>query len=272
MKTISFNHGNLKDYDYIVVNSSAGKDSQTSLRAIVSLADRNNYPRERIIVSHQCLGRMEWPGTQDLARAQAEHYGLEFIVTKYRNRHSEPLSLLEYVSNRGKWPDNKNRYCTSDFKRGPGGRVLTMLRKRLGKKVKVLYVFGFRAEESPNRAKKPVFEINERQSNGVKDIRNYLPIHDWTESEVWADIEESGVPHHEAYDLGMPRLSCMFCIFAPKPALIIAGRAHPELLDEYIELEKKINHTFRHNFSLVEVREAIEKDEEPGAMNGSWNM
>ena len=36
-------------------------------------------------------------------------------------------------------------------------------------------------------------------------------------------IRRSGVPYHYAYDFGMPRLSCMFCFYAPKSALRLAG-------------------------------------------------
>ena len=37
----------------------------------------------------------------------------------------------------------------------------------------------------------------------------------WKVEDVWARIKASGVEHHKAYDLGMSRLSCCFCVFAP---------------------------------------------------------
>ncbi len=205
---------------------------------------------------------------------QADHYGLEFVVTKYRNIKGEELSLLDYVEKRGKWMGGGARYCTSDFKRGPGGRVLTMLKERSGHKVKILYVFGFRRQESPARDKKVPFELNKVQTGKgkAKEVYNYLPIHEWKEDEVWADIEESGVPHHYAYDLGMPRLSCVYCIYAGKASLMIAGKANPELLDRYVEVEEKINHRFAVKVSMKEVKEAIENNEPVGAVSGAWNM
>ena len=80
------------------------------------------------------------------------------------------------------------------------------------------------------------------------------------------------MPYHPAYDLGMPRLSCVFCIFAPKAALLIAGKANPELLDEYCRIETKINHTFRVGQSMNDLRDAITAGEQPGKMDGVWNM
>lgn len=263
---------NLSDYRWIVVNSSGGKDSQTALRYVVSLADEQGFPRDHIVVSHQDLGRMEWQGTKDLAKAQADHYGIRFEVSKYRNKMGQELTLLDYVRNRGKWPSSTNRYCTSEFKRSPGSRVITKLRREAPGHV--LSVFGFRAEESPARAKKPVWAINDRISTKAYQVIEWLPIHDWTTDQVWADIRSSGVPHHQAYDLGMPRLSCCFCIFAPKAALMIAGKANPDLLDEYVKLEAEIGHTFQHNKPIANIQSALQSGEDPNEseMDGNWNM
>ena len=64
-----------------------------------------------------------------------------------------------------------------------------------------------------------------------------------------------GVEYHKAYDLGMPRLSCIFCVFAPKAALKIAAKHNPELYNEYCRVEEKIGHTFRKGFSLSELKD-----------------
>ncbi|MEO0797458.1 MAG: phosphoadenosine phosphosulfate reductase family protein [Verrucomicrobiota bacterium] len=259
-------------WEWIVVNSSAGKDSQTALRTVVEECDQQGVSRDRIVVSHQDLGHMEWDGTRELVEKQAAHYGLRVEVSRYRNKDGDELSLLDYVRKRGKWPDSKNRFCTSEFKRGPGGRVITKLfRERPGP---ILNVYGFRDEESTARAKKQSFVRNGRFSTKTREVWDWLPIRNWSEGEVWRSIRESGVPHHEAYDLGMPRLSCSFCIFAPKAALMIAGRARPDLLNEYCDLEEEIGHTFQNGRSISEIRAAIQAGEiiESEALHGAWNM
>ena len=151
----------------------------------------------------------------------------------------------------------------------------------MGEDCKILNVFGFRAEESPARAKRKVLTLNPKAStkerpNGtrMREVWDWLPIHNWTEDEVWTSIRESGVPFHDAYNLGMPRLSCVFCIFAPKTALMIAGAHNPELLDEYVALEEEIGHDFQHKKPIADIKKALENGEQPDTddLTGCWNM
>ena len=213
---------------------------------------------DRLVAVHADLGRVEWAGTKELAETQANHYGIPFRVERKRTATGEEIDLLEGIRRRGKWPSSTTRYCTSDWKRGPATRTITALTPTGGK---VLNCFGFRAQESPARKKRPAFSEYNHGDHGAtksRQVFEWLPIHDMLESEVWTDIKASGVPYHSAYDLGMPRLSCVFCIFAPRPALIIAGHANKNLLREYVELEKKMDHTFRQYQTLADVLAAVE--------------
>jgi len=256
-------------FDLIIINSSGGKDSLCALFEVMELAKIQNYDTNKIVVSHQDLGEMEWHGTKDLVKKQADLFGLKTYQSKRRDRNGYEENLLEYVERRGKWPSNKQRYCTSDFKRGPGGRVVTELTK--GKNCKVLYVFGFRKDESPSRAKKETLQINKQLSTKIRLVYDWLPIHDWDKEKVWLTIKNNDLPYHPAYDLGMPRLSCCFCIFSPFDALVIAGQHNPKLLNRYVEVEKKIGHTFRSGFSIKSVQEAILINYNPKSIN-DWVM
>lgn len=258
----------ISDYDVVLVNSSAGKDSQAMLDYVCELASASNV-LGRVVVVHADLGRVEWQGTRDLAERQALHYGVRFEVT------TRPQGdLLEHVAQRRMWPDSKNRYCTSDHKRGQVAKVMTKLAREIwdgagevpypasaARPVHILNCMGLRRDESPKRAKMLPFARNARASNGRRLVDDWLPIHEWTVDQVWARIKASGVEHHRAYDLGMPRLSCCFCVFAPRAALVIAGRHNPQLLDEYIAVERSIGHTFRHGLSIETVRDAIRSGE-----------
>jgi hypothetical protein len=55
---------------------------------------------------------------------------------------------------------------------------------------------------------------------------------------------------------------------------VIAGKDKPELLQEYVDVEREIGHTFRVNLSLAEVQRAVQEDEQPDlvALDGAWNM
>lgn len=267
--TTKGNKMDLNQYDKIIINSSAGKDSLAMLHHIAMMADDQDVDRSKLVVVHADLGRAEWQGTRELAEEQANLYGLEFRAV------SRSQDLLDQIEARGMWPSNKARYCTSDHKRDQIAKVFTQLAKEanLCRPIKILNAMGIRAQESPARAKKVEFESNKRATGKGqrKIVDNWLPILEWTEDQVWATIKDNDLPSHPAYDLGMPRLSCVFCVFAPKAALVIAGKANPDLLDTYVEIEERINHDFRQGFKIAEVRDAIAQGEtaEPVA---SWTM
>lgn len=281
----------LHHYDAVEISSSAGKDSVAMLAHVVGLADTQNYPRDQIHVVHSDLGRVEWVGTKDLAAKQAAHYDLDFrVVTRPQG------DLLDHIRKLGIFPTPTRRYCTSDHKRAQIHKALTKIAREIAatdpntfrrhgsdrregtRAVRILTCIGFRAEESPGRAKAEVFSVDKRATGKglVKQVDIWLPIHNWTLDRVWDVIRAEGLPYHYAYDLGMPRLSCVFCIFAPKKALLVAGANNRELLDEYVELESEINHTFKHGFALKEIQEELNAGVEVPIIDpkdaGAWNM
>lgn len=267
----------LATYDWILVNSSAGKDSQAMLDLVVECC-RATGTLSRVVVVHCDLGRVEWRGTRELAEEQARHYGLRFEVVR-RSQND----LLDHVRARGKWPDPARRYCTSDHKRAPVRRLMTALAKEwrdarppTKAPCRILNCMGMRAQESPGRAKLVPFDHDDDASNGRRCVDTWLPIHGWLVEHVWERIRASGVPHHRAYDLGMPRLSCCFCIFAPEDALMISGEHNPELLAEYVEVERVTGHGFKKNLHLRVIKERLDRGErvKPTASDdgGCWNM
>jgi 3'-phosphoadenosine 5'-phosphosulfate sulfotransferase (PAPS reductase)/FAD synthetase len=253
----------LKAFDYILVNSSAGKDSQAMLTYLVGLADALGI-RDRLIVVHADLGRMEWKGTRELAERQAKHYGLRFEVIS-RNQ-----DLLDHVEARGMWPSSQARYCTSDHKRDQIAKIIRKL-KGASATTRILNCMGLRAQESPKRKKMAAFEKNGRLSTQTREVYTWLPIHSWSIEQVWDCIRESGVEHHPAYDLGMPRLSCIFCIFAPEAALQLAGKHNPDLLAEYVRVEQKIGHDFREGFQIAQIQAALAAGAQPAKIQ-DWTM
>jgi 3'-phosphoadenosine 5'-phosphosulfate sulfotransferase (PAPS reductase)/FAD synthetase len=154
-------------------------------------------------------------------------------------------------------------------------KVFTFLATRsrhLGvENVRILSCMGLRAEESPARARRSPFGFDSRASNGRRHVDVWLPLHGWSVQQVWRRIRASGVRHHPAYDLGMPRLSCCFCIFSPRSALLLAGKHNPELLAEYVEVEREIGHKFRLELPLASIQKALSQGEESGPVQ-DWLM
>jgi 3'-phosphoadenosine 5'-phosphosulfate sulfotransferase (PAPS reductase)/FAD synthetase len=259
------NHPDLTTYDYIVISTSAGKDSQAMLDYVMELAETAGVT-DRVIAVHADLGRAEWPGVGELAKEQADHYNVPLRVVKRPQG-----DLLDQIEARGMFPGPSTRYCTSDQKRGQIDKVYTALSREAGRYVNILCCIGLRAQESNARSKATPFKNDKRNSNGKRNVDTWLPIHTWTEDEVWTRIEQSGVRHHQAYDLGMPRLSCMFCIFAPKSALKLAGKANPEALEEWASLEDRIGHTITTEISLRQIADELKTDDQVGDV-ADWTM
>jgi 3'-phosphoadenosine 5'-phosphosulfate sulfotransferase (PAPS reductase)/FAD synthetase len=307
----------LADYDWIVVSTSGGKDSQTMLRQVCNLAEAAGV-LDRVVAVHADMGRVEWPGVPELAAEQAAHYGVRFEVV------SRPQGdLLQHVRDRSKtlrarakadppvpsptnryctsdhkrdqiakvmtglasetraeagkavmpWMKPSQRYCTSDHKRDQQAKLLTRLAgERRGKRpVRILQCMGMRAGESVARSKLRPFYLDKRNSNGRKRVHIWLPIHDWTVDEVWADVRASGVNYHPVYDQGMPRLSCCFCIYMPKAALVRAAQLMPDLAREYAQVEKEVGYSFRTELPMVEVIRLAESGEDVGPIT-TWEM
>ena len=263
---------NLHDFDIVLVNSSAGKDSQAMLTTLVRLADAQGFDRSKMVVVHADLGRVEWEGTAELAETQAAFYGLRF------EKVARPQGdLLDQIETRGMFPSSTARYCTSDQKTGQVARVMTALadevRARvldevglpMARPVRILNCLGLRAQESPARAKKAPWGIEKKPTGKgtVKVVTRWLPIFEMTEDEVWATIRESGVPYHPAYDAGMPRLSCCFCVLASKGALVRAAQLNPVLAKEYLAVEDRIGHRFTDALSMADIIEAAARAETP---------
>lgn len=259
----------LTSYDLLLVNTSGGKDSSVTAWIFTKLAEAQGV-KDRIVLVHATF-KEEWKGTVDLVKKQAAQLGLPLEVVERHRKDGSPDSLLEYARRRGKWPSPKQRWCTSDFKRAPIAKVITKRAPGLDRPARVLNVMGHRAQEGFKRAKMPAFQSDKRATNGRRTVEIWRPILSMKVDEVWKIIRENQIPQHRAYSLGMPRLSCVFCIYAPKEALVVAGRDNRELLQEYVDVEKEIGHRFKNDMSIAEIQVAVEA-EGPSAAIPDWNM
>ncbi len=255
----------LRAYDILLVNSSAGKDSQAMLDCVYERASAQGVA-DRITVVHADLGDVEWPGTRELAEAQANRYGVRFEVVAARE------GLLERTERRGMWPDAARRWCTSDLKRGPIRTLMTRLALELDHidRPRILNLMGLRAQESPARAKRLPLVIDDGASSGRREVTTCLPLFHWRVEHVWDRIRSGQTADlvHPAYAAGMPRLSCSFCVLAPTPALIKAAQLRPDKAREYAQLEQRIGHSFKANLTMAQIVRAAEAGENPDVT--SW--
>lgn len=264
-------------YDVIEVSTSGGKDSLTMLAKVARLA-REAGVLDRVVAIHADLGRFEWPGTREIAEAQAMHLGTRFVAVK--RPQGDFLDLVRHYRH---WPKPDSRFCTAMLKRGQILRAMTNLAREVraswprGTKrpVRILNCIGLRAEESPGRAKHSAFKERGRGTSRRQTIDVWLPIHDMGEADVFAACRASGAPMHPAYAAGLPRASCVFCIYAPRDALIVSGRANSTnstLLSEMAAVEREIGHDFKHHLPLAEVARDIAAGTLPNGPIRSWRM
>jgi len=89
--------------------------------------------------------------------------------------------------------------------------------------------------ESPRRALLAPFGHDDRASNGVRHVDQWLPVHAWDTAQ------------------GMPRLSCRFCVLASRSALVLAARLDPDGARRRADLEDAMGHQFRADVSMREI-------------------
>jgi 3'-phosphoadenosine 5'-phosphosulfate sulfotransferase (PAPS reductase)/FAD synthetase len=214
-----------------VVNHSGGKDSQAMLILL-----RRSIPRRQLIVIHAHLEGEEWDGTEEHVRATS--LGLPIIVTQAGK------TFEDMVRRRRMFPSPSNRQCTSDLKRDPIAKAIRHHLKahpELG--LRVVSCMGLRAQESASRAKAKTWKANTRESAAGRSWFDWLPIHDLSEAQVFAVIEDAQQKPLWVYGAGMRRASCQFCIMACKADLRRAAELAPDRYAARVRLEREIGHT-----------------------------
>ena len=218
----------------VALNHSGGKDSQAMTILVSRLV-----PPGQLLVVHAPLGHVEWPGTMEHIERT-----IPPDVPLIQAHTASGKSLLERIEQRGRFPDSRRRFCTSDTKRGPIERELRRYLKahpRFGGRI--VNAMGMRADESPARAKRAPWRRNDRNSRAGREWFDWLPIHGLATEQVFDVIAEAGQAPHWAYAAGMSRLSCSFCILASRSDLTRAAELRPGLYREYAALERRIGHT-----------------------------
>ena len=212
------------------VNHSGGKDSQAMLALI-----RQVVPAKQIVVVHAPLGDIEWEGVQE--HIENTIGDLPLILAKPHT------GWWDMIARRGYFPSPSYRQCTSDLKRTPIEREIRRHSKATGQTL-IVNCVGLRAEESTSRAKAETWKVNKDGSKAGRTWFEWLPIHTLTIDQVWKIIASVGQKPHWAYEAGMSRLSCSFCIMASAADLTLAAKLRPGLYRKYCQAERDMDQTF----------------------------
>lgn len=322
----------------LAISVSGGKDSQATQIAL----DREFRERGwtgQVFAVHAHLGRMEWKQTLSHCHAVADRLDMPLHVVSRPQGDllQEMQERMEKLRGTEKphFPDAKNRYCTSDQKRGPIDSILRappfpdsknryctshhksnqidkVLRSPFPSSTQryctadqkrdqilkehrqhslIVSAMGFRSGESPARAKRSVVSVQRRitakalceltpedaliaKKDGQRLALDWLPIFDWSESDVWEAMghsiselkerqmlwragchEESmaGWTAHPAYVMGNQRLSCAICILGSRNDIVNGAKHNPELYQALVEMELESGFSFRQDLRLADL-------------------
>jgi 3'-phosphoadenosine 5'-phosphosulfate sulfotransferase (PAPS reductase)/FAD synthetase len=257
-----------------VISHSGGKDSQTMAIKIHQLV-----PDDQIVWVHAPLKGVEWAGgMQQIKRYKPP--GVPLLLADAIDEEEEQKWLLEWVIMKGAWPSPGQRWCTSDFKRGPIRREVRRYADAHGYHI-IVDAQGLRAQESQDRAARAAFEPlateHGKKSRALGIEREWYawsPIKWDSTEEIFQTIHEAGQTPMWTYVEGMTRSSCAFCIMASRGDLTRAAQLAPDLYAAYVAVEEHIGHTIhtrrgkRHEREAYALRHRLGKDwaDDPSAV------
>lgn len=241
----------------VALGISGGKDSVAMAHAVVQYLDSIGHTGPRVLV-HCDLGLIEWRSTLQLCHDVAEQFGLELLVCRplremiesWKARWQRNLSRYSKLGCAKlilPFPTAGMRFCTADKVRA----ICDALTERYPGHV-ILSATGVRGEESGKRARMPVCAPQPKLTRAKKKCSgyNWNAIHHWTEEEVFAYIDEHGLPLHEVYSVyGGSRLSCSLCVLASERDLLAALRCKDNwpAFRAIVDLEIKSGFSFQGN-------------------------
>lgn len=251
---------NTNDFDKVVVSLSGGKDSYACALWAVS-----HFPIEKIVCVHASID-IDWNETRQVCIDQCDQLGLPLVFVKAVDNKGKEIGFLDVLT-RGKtkrngekvenlFPDRGQfRWCTSTLKTGPINKFIRTL------KGNVLSIVGERKAESGKRKARLIKDGYLKFEASLSTKKDRLvtvchPIADYTDGQVWALNHLNNAIVHPCYAWGLSRASCALCIYSNKKEIELAKKHAPNIVEDYLNAEKKISHTFGYR-AATKTRAAI---------------
>lgn len=244
----------LRDGAVLVLSVSGGKDSDAMCHHLLERRQAEGWSGDVMMVHADLGSRVEWQQTPDYVQNLAHRKGIPLHVVRWTHGDLIDRIWQRYHKDPSRpcWPSAKMRYCTADLKREPISRWL----RNTFPTGNVICAMGLRAQESHTRAKRQPFTLRINSSAPTKGrfVYDWLPIHEWTETDVWDCIRRHGDVYHEAYELGNHRLSCALCVLASLNDLLNGAAHNPDTYREYCRIEAMTGYSFRKDFWLSDLK------------------
>lgn len=239
----------------VALGVSGGKDSDAMTLETVQFLKKIGF-RGEICLIHSHLGLIEHAASLPQCERLSQKTGIELFVVEpprsmlevWEHRWSgivDRFIKLERVKIITPWSNAQWRFCTKATKTAP----LTQFLKRKYPNKTIINASGIRREESSSRAKRPVSRENpDLASVKLKTSgRDWFPIIDYKIEDVWQVHRKFNFPRHEAYDRGLSRVSCAFCVLASSNDIKVSLRdpRNRQSFQRIVELEIKSGFSFR---------------------------
>lgn len=146
------------------------------------------------------------------------------------------IAFLDMCLLHGRFPSKKVKFCTDELKMRPLLLTRAPIWAEGGMTVDWI---GERAEESKDRAAKPMLQRIRQPEGGVRIL--YRPVHQWTARETFAIAKRHGLKPNPLYLLGAGRVGCWPCINARKKEIAIIAKATGWKIDMLRDWERRVS-------------------------------
>lgn len=236
---------NIGGYTSVIVSFSTGIDSTGALWWALQ-----EFPPEKIWLLY-CDTGAEYPINDELFYKTASVLGIKPVILRH------PKGFLELLmTERFKFPDARNRWCTAILKTGVTDKWIRANRHVLGEKV--LFITGERRDESRGRSQLPEIEYHsttlKTNRKGKFECHWHRPMLDYEKGRMFEFGRKLGIEPHPCYEY-LNRCSCMMCILMPDRFCLENIRRHPEIIKPYLDAEIKLAHTWKYKTSLQDLFE-----------------
>lgn len=174
----------------------------------------------------------------DAWRKSARRWGIDFATpldAALSVLNPSGNSFLDAALLHGKFPMLRDRFCTDELKiTSVFDQVINPM---LDEGEVVVQWSGVRGDESTKRASYARFEADRRDSSF---LYNFLPIHKWTASDVFALHKYFGIKPNPLYLEGAARVGCMNCVLCNKEEIAQTAARYPQHIDKHREWEQKV--------------------------------